>query len=403
MNKAGFIFLCLLLGGPSAFALAQADNEREVVAAGIGTTEEEAKKQAYRAAVQNVVGAMVVGETLVQNDDLVEEKILSYSDGYVTKAEQVGATKVLEGGLLSVTMKVTVRSDRLKEKLAAENIITIEADGEDLMTQWNIQRENRRAQEGSSQEAQKNAAAIVADAIKGFPASLLDASADFNQATTLGEGGGSTVSVVIPITVSVNQERYRTFASQLKKTLKDLGLDYKTLTLPIFLVTPSRPEVDTGAIPYDIRTGKGKKPYLLINEIIDLEGKQSRWALFFLTEEIFETLTKCFKQLSKPSVVIELLDVEGEVVVEQEFDIAIEKKDTGKPILYIIDASTPSGYSREYTPGHGYIAPIVSRDRARGTDLPANIPEVFKITFVMSTEELQRVKSIRCGVPRTSW
>ena len=83
-----------ILSGP---AFAAALDERQVVATGVGFTADEAKRQAYRNAIQSVIGAMAVAETLVDNNTLVRDKVLSHSDGYITKVEQVG-----KGGVLTM-------------------------------------------------------------------------------------------------------------------------------------------------------------------------------------------------------------------------------------------------------------------------------------------------------------
>ena len=49
----------------------------------MGTTKEEALKDAFRAAVRQVVGEVVDGETLVKNEELVKDQVLTYSDGFI--------------------------------------------------------------------------------------------------------------------------------------------------------------------------------------------------------------------------------------------------------------------------------------------------------------------------------
>lgn len=399
MKKSCILFLCLLLCGPPALALAQTGDEREVIASGVGSTEDEAKKQAYRAAVQNVVGAMVLGETLVKNNDLVEEKILSYSHGYVTKAEQMGQTKALDGGLLSVTMKVTVRSDLLKEKLKAENVITKDADGDKFIAQLNAQRENSLARRETTQEAAKNAEAIITDAFKEWPAALIDATADFSQAKTVGEGDGSTVSVVIPVTVSVNQERYDQFVGQFKKTLNDLGLEYEAVTAPIKLegldyINGTFAKF-RGTWPPDEMRASGKI-LLSINELVDFAGGQSRWKVYFLTKEIGETFDKIYKRRPLLSILVELLDVDGEVVVEQSFVAGANQS----PIM---DMSWSTVMHSGIGKGGNEvkITPILDvRIAYSRTDVIAakSLGMVFEPAVVMTADELRRVKSIRCGV-----
>ena len=84
----GLAVVALLNPTASVFAqgnVAKAKNEQlqEVVAEGVGTTADEAIKDAFRNAVRQVVGAVVDAETLVKNDELIDDKVLTYSDGFI--------------------------------------------------------------------------------------------------------------------------------------------------------------------------------------------------------------------------------------------------------------------------------------------------------------------------------
>ena len=76
----------------SAVLFAQ-DTEQlvDVVATGYGSTVREATKAAFRAAVEQVVGTMVDATTLVENDKLIEDEILSYSAGMIATAKTVAS------------------------------------------------------------------------------------------------------------------------------------------------------------------------------------------------------------------------------------------------------------------------------------------------------------------------
>jgi len=72
-----------------------------VVASGIGKTEDAALKQAFSNAVTQVVGTIVDAETMVQNDKIISEQILTYSNAIVTKYAPVGKP-VTAGGFVAV-------------------------------------------------------------------------------------------------------------------------------------------------------------------------------------------------------------------------------------------------------------------------------------------------------------
>ena len=73
-----FVF-CGLIFAQEAF------KESIVVARGNGESADEALKDAMSQAIQQVVGTMVDADTLVQNDEIVSEKVLTYADGMISK------------------------------------------------------------------------------------------------------------------------------------------------------------------------------------------------------------------------------------------------------------------------------------------------------------------------------
>jgi len=91
-----------------------------VIAEGVGTTEKEAIVDASRSAVKQTVGTYLVSETLMQNDELVKDEVLSYSRGYVEGFEIIKKEK--NEGLIEVTASVRVAYKRLETKLGNLNL-----------------------------------------------------------------------------------------------------------------------------------------------------------------------------------------------------------------------------------------------------------------------------------------
>ena len=73
-------------------ASAESAGNIEVVAEGVGATPDEALKDAFRHAVRQAVGAVVDAETLVKNDEVIDDQILTYSNGFVKKYDEARAT-----------------------------------------------------------------------------------------------------------------------------------------------------------------------------------------------------------------------------------------------------------------------------------------------------------------------
>lgn len=114
---------------------AMADETQIVVATGTGNAVASAKKDAYRAAVEKVVGTLVDADTLVENDELIRDQVLTYSAAYVETAEVIGQPEKSAEGLIRVRVKAIVRKTKLEEKLRAVTSTSVVVSGEGLFAQ----------------------------------------------------------------------------------------------------------------------------------------------------------------------------------------------------------------------------------------------------------------------------
>ena len=99
-----------------------------VVVTGAGTDPDKAKYNALSNAVEQTVGVLVDAETLVENDKLVRDKVLTYTEGDVT------AIKILDqsqkDGLYYVRLKATVAVQKIESRLRSQHLAVREVDGE---------------------------------------------------------------------------------------------------------------------------------------------------------------------------------------------------------------------------------------------------------------------------------
>ena len=145
-----FVVFGILIAFPiMVFAQELQPATETIVVEGVGKTETSAKKAAYKEAVAKVEGVLIDSSTLVKNDKIIEEELLEYSGGFVTKSEMISSMKNDEG-LVRVKMKCTVEKAQIKKKLQEFKLIETQFDGE-----------SAAAMEMSKSEVQKNAATII--------------------------------------------------------------------------------------------------------------------------------------------------------------------------------------------------------------------------------------------------
>ena len=151
-----------------AIAPAQASTKvlsvtQEVDASGQGTTENDAFKQAVVDAVRQVVGTLVTSENVVNNERVIQDKILTVSNGFVEKVLSQNKKKLADGTWV-VNLKCVVRKGQLYGSLQKANVPTVKFDGVSLF-----------ADVVSQLDHEKSAVEMIRNAMKKFSINLVTA------------------------------------------------------------------------------------------------------------------------------------------------------------------------------------------------------------------------------------
>jgi len=184
-----------------------------VVAEGVGLDVESARRDAYRAAVRQVVGTLVDSQTIIENDTVITDKVVVFSDGYVDRVEPL--KEVLEGGLVRVRVKAFVKTGKLEDDLRANEILlsgsaVIISDGQSLV-----------AKTLTDQERKSNAREMYLAAVGDYPASCFASKVGPPKVV---EVAGGVVTCDVRIRVSVKQKKYDDFVKRLVTFLDSGGV-----------------------------------------------------------------------------------------------------------------------------------------------------------------------------------
>jgi hypothetical protein len=184
-----------------------------IVTSGTGADEKAAIKQALSNAVQQAVGTIVDAETVVKNDQIIREQILTASNAIVASYDPVGKPR-LEAGLVTVTVKAVVEKQGLTARLAKANIVKAEVRGQDLF-----------AQVVTQLEKEKDAAKIVPRVFQDFPGSVLKAE-PVGQPEILNKAEGT---IGVRVRFSVDMTKYDAWQKAYLPFLKRIGTKYERL------------------------------------------------------------------------------------------------------------------------------------------------------------------------------
>jgi hypothetical protein len=114
-------------GGP-----ANESKTQEIVASGIGKDASSAEKQALIAAVQQAVGMYLDTKTVIENEKLINDRILSLSNGFVSEYKVISGPQQRTDGLFTITINARVQGGQVVGALKESNIIKGELAGKNL-------------------------------------------------------------------------------------------------------------------------------------------------------------------------------------------------------------------------------------------------------------------------------
>ena len=213
------VFLLVLVFGVSCLSAFVHGEDRNgglessaetVVAEGVGATATDALKDAYRNAVRQVVGAVVDAETLVKNDEIIDDKVLTYSDGFIKTYQEVAEPKKEKGGLIRIKIRATVERRSVVAKLKAANVIVKDIDGKGLF-----------AEVVTQLDAEQDAAALLRKQFEGFPQSCITAS--IVSKPEILEKATESATIKILIQIEPDLKAFKSFSSSLTPILGKLA------------------------------------------------------------------------------------------------------------------------------------------------------------------------------------
>lgn len=108
-------------------AYAQVDKTVTLVASGQGKTQDEAKQNALKSAIEQAFGTFISSKTEILNDNLVKDEIVSVANGNIQKFEIISEVQIPNGGY-ATSLKATVSVTKLTSFVESKGV-TIEFKG----------------------------------------------------------------------------------------------------------------------------------------------------------------------------------------------------------------------------------------------------------------------------------
>jgi hypothetical protein len=101
---------------------AQDDKTVTLVVSGQGKTQDEAKQNALRSAIEQAFGTFISSKTEILNENLVKDEIVSVANGNIQKFEIISEVQISNGGY-ATTLKATVSVTKLTSFVESKGVV----------------------------------------------------------------------------------------------------------------------------------------------------------------------------------------------------------------------------------------------------------------------------------------
>ena len=179
----------------------------EVEAAGLTPTE--ALQNAFTRSVHQAIGARVKSKTVVTNDELVEDTVLVFSDGFISGYERISARR--EAGLCYEKIKATVQRRDISEQPS--------------MAEAARDASNLYAEAFTKVQRHRVATAVLQDALDRFNSDLLDVTLLGRDKPEVMPDDLEHVRIYCDLELRINMELYRDVYRDLISSLTALARD----------------------------------------------------------------------------------------------------------------------------------------------------------------------------------
>ena len=387
-----------------------------VVVEGSGADREEALKDAFRAAVRKVAGALVVGSITVKDDRVISDKVLTYSDGIVHTYKELGHST--DRGLHKVKITALVVSRKVADRLVKAGFKVKDVDGAGMA-----------AEVMTRVEARKRATELLQDALVHLP-KVLVAEARRPAARDYDEDSGE---LTVDIVVRADPARYQKVLGHLLLVLERVHLGKDAVVITSKVIDDSGADGAPKALASETVRGfmngglrEGQKGWYLwvmtgsaasysptgVAGTKDLRrgrgmtgsaalSNWTRWQVYHLDSDLSRSLAAI---TGKVSVRVSFLDKEGEEITQHEIDLGMHANPTYKTYkarygwLTFLRKSSPAS-TREnplVAVPNVAIAPVALVNTYNS--LAHKPVKAYRRKVSLSAKDLKRLKDIKCEI-----
>ncbi|MDR2437900.1 MAG: hypothetical protein LBE12_00835 [Planctomycetaceae bacterium] len=372
---------------PTPNLTADEKKQRLVTVEGIGSNFEEAKRDAFRNAMNEVVGTLIDAETRVQNETILEEMLMA-SNAYISKYKVLSSKK--QDGLTVIQIEAIVEKLAVLKRMQPSNALIKSVDGESLAASIDTKNTDDDAK-----------IQILAKILKdqNYPFSILEATAELNPEPV--KRNGDSLEMEIKVTVQANYQKFDEFRKIIEPVLKKIAVSESTAVIKDVNIDSFREEL-----------GQDKMAFCYINTSRNAKLTNCGYKAYKLPDKVAAILFPyaCIV----PVVDVLLCNANGDAIVTdriavvyhyaryndyrnfagtEQYTVRFNRYDGNK----ISQGATFMNFSNTYYPKHFFLQPFVRRNVDRH-NYKFMSQLFFTQTVKIESSELKQVKSVKCVV-----
>lgn len=182
---------------------------RWVLARGAGTSSDEAKKDAWRNAIEKVAGVFITAESQILNGQLIEDTITTHSNAYIDELKIIEENE--KGGIFRVRIHAKVAT-----KMAFEELESMDFE----LEYRSVDGHSHFARIETKEERSKSSEQILLSAMRGYPEDVIDITIGKERSMLDGVIKNDHHHLIIPIKFNFNTKNWNSFSKNLNNALK---------------------------------------------------------------------------------------------------------------------------------------------------------------------------------------
>ena len=371
-----------------------ATSQKKITVVGLGVSPEAAEKQAITDAVRQAVGAYIDSDTLVQNEEVIKDRILTVSNGFVKEYKVIAPARKRDDGLFEIQIVAKVEINQLLAALKSTSLIHADLDGQNIWAEGVTKLQNANDSvallQAKMPEYIRKLVKIQLYDSKGQP---ID-----SKEPALTTPNGEVLTLTWYVGFSVDREAYlKHFAPILVKCMQNIT---NSKGMKFELKNPEVKEHEKenrsgrtdffGKIPWTLKyrkfeeSGSGKKDDRMFDNTIFIVEKATRnldylEGTMFLKNE-YQNYLK-IKNETGFSIAIELISEQGDLIAKGKSEIRAP-----------FSLANKDGYNKYCLSG---VGPYFYTEEVNSYFVIAGDP-IYPVTVNIPIKDMKDVKKIEC-------